>query len=315
MKRAIWFILFLPVCVHAWDLPGLGSFKFEKVGANVYIMHGPLSLPNKQNKGFMNNPGIIITGKGVILIDPGSTYQVGKKVLEEIGKITKKPVIAIFNTHIHGDHWLANYAIKEVYPKVRIYGHRLMIQKANGQAGLFWIDLMDKMTEGESRGTKIVAPGHVSKHGDTLTIGGQHLRIHSLGRAHTDNDIMIEHVESKTLFLGDNSFNKRMGQFDNSSSMYGVIKVLKYARGLDIKTFIPGHGKSGSFDFAVKPFLDYLQKLQVIVKSGYEKGLENYEIKPVAANVLHAYKDWAGFDEIFGKHVSKMFLEVEARNL
>ena len=48
---------------------------------------------------------------GVILVDPGSTYQVGKQVLAEIKKVTTKPVVAVFNTHIHGDHWLGNQAI------------------------------------------------------------------------------------------------------------------------------------------------------------------------------------------------------------
>ena len=54
------------------------------------------------------------------------------------------------------------------------------------------------------------------------------------GKAHSDTDIMIEHVESRTLFLGDNGFNKRMGRFDNSSSMHGNITALEQVKPLDI---------------------------------------------------------------------------------
>jgi len=26
----------------------------------------------------------------------------------------------VFNTHVHGDHWLGNHAIIEVYPKAKL---------------------------------------------------------------------------------------------------------------------------------------------------------------------------------------------------
>ncbi len=37
----------------------------------------------------MNNPGMVIGADGVIVIDPGGTYQVGKNVINEIKKITR----------------------------------------------------------------------------------------------------------------------------------------------------------------------------------------------------------------------------------
>ena len=29
----------------------------------------------------------------------------------------------MFNTHVHGDHWLGNDAIRKDYPKAKIYAH------------------------------------------------------------------------------------------------------------------------------------------------------------------------------------------------
>jgi ribonuclease BN (tRNA processing enzyme) len=46
-------------------------------------------------------------------------------------KITNKPIVAVFNTHVHGDHWLGNQAIVERYPAVKIYAHPNMIEQAN----------------------------------------------------------------------------------------------------------------------------------------------------------------------------------------
>ena len=85
--------ILLSFSVHAWTLP-VGEFRFEQVAPGVYVMHGPLEEPNPENMGFMNNPGLIVTENGLVLVDPGSTLQVGEKILEEVAKISPKPVLA-----------------------------------------------------------------------------------------------------------------------------------------------------------------------------------------------------------------------------
>ncbi len=106
------------------------TYKFDKIANNVYVIHGPLDEPNEENGGFMNNPALIVSENSLIIIDPGSAYQVGKKLLNKISKISSKKISAVFNTHIHGDHWLANQAISEKFPQVKIYASKKMINEA-----------------------------------------------------------------------------------------------------------------------------------------------------------------------------------------
>lgn len=313
MRHTLLLLLFLPFTTLAWDLGELGNFQFEKVNSAVYVMHGPLGEPSRENRGFMNNPGMVIAEQGIILIDPGGTHETGQQVLAEIKKISDKPVIAVFNTHIHGDHWLGNQAVVEQYPGITIYAHPEMIARAEGE-GAVWVDMMERLTEGVSKGTSVTPPNRRAQHSDLLEIGGQHFRIHALDPAHTNTDIMIEHVESKTLFTGDNSFNRRMARFDESSDMHGNIQALQYALDLKFDVYVPGHGRSGTAAQAIQPFLDYLQTIQRLVNQGYEDGLENYEIKEIALAQVTAYRDWENFDTNFGKHISKMYLEIEQRN-
>ena len=305
------YLLLIPAISFAWDLGKVGSFQFEQLNNNVYVMHGPLSEPGPDNLGFMNNPGLIVSQNGLIIIDPGSAYQVGLQVLKEIKKISDKPVLAVFNNHIHGDHWLANQAIKEYYPKVKIYGHPAMIEQANGQQGLIWIDLMMRLTEGKTRATKVVAPDIAVQQSSLIEVDGQQFRIHSMIPAHTNTDIMIEHVPSKTLFLGDNSFYHRMGRFDESSSMLGNIKTLEYALNLNMDVYVPGHGQTGKADTAIAPFLEYLKKVQAVVQLGFDDELQDFEIKEKVLNQFSDYQSWHGFDTNFGKHINKMYLEIE----
>ncbi|MCW9068085.1 MAG: MBL fold metallo-hydrolase, partial [Sulfurimonas sp.] len=131
--------------LNAWTLGKLGDFKFEKVNANVWVMHGPVMMPNKENGGFMNNPALIESENGLIIVDPGGNYNVGKEILKEVEKVSKKPVIAIFNTHKHGDHWFANKNFQEKYPDVKIYALAYMIEKVKESSADLWYGILDRL--------------------------------------------------------------------------------------------------------------------------------------------------------------------------
>lgn len=296
---------------YAWKIKGLGHYQFEKYNNNVFVMHGPLGEPSPENQGFMNNPGFIESENGLILIDPGSTYQVGKQVLKEIEKVSTKPILAVFNTHIHGDHWLGNQAVKEKYSNVKIYAHPAMIEQAKGEAGPEWLDRMSRMTNGLSDDTKVVVPEFSVDDSEVIAVDGQHFRIHAIVPAHTNTDIMIEHVESKTLFLGDNGFIGRIGRFDSSASMIGNIKALEHAADLDMILYIPGHGQSGNSDVAIKPYLDYLKQVQTAVQKGFNEELQDFEIKQQVLEQFATYKSWVQFEDNFGRHINSMYLELE----
>ena len=303
--------ILLSFSAYAWELP-VGNFKFEAIADNVYVMHGPLSQPNQQNRGFMNNPALIEGKSGLILIDPGSSLQVGDRILEEAARISAKPVLAVFNSHIHGDHWLGNQAVKRAYPEIDIYAHAKTIAQSQDSEGLIWLDLMLELTGGLSSGTAIVSADKPVKHNDRILVDGEEFIIHSMLPSHTDTDIMIEHVGSQTIFMGDNCFNLRLGRFDNSSSIIGTIAALEYIAARHFIKVVPGHGPSGGNEDSLMPYLNYLRQLETVVAEGLEAELEDYEIK---AKVLPQFADvhnWSEFDLQFGPNLNKMYLELEA---
>ena len=306
------FALFIAGQVQAWNIPAVGNFQLDAIAPEVFVMHGPNEEPSAANQGFMNNPALIVSKSGVIVIDPGSSYHVGKQLLAEIRKITDKPVLAVFNTHIHGDHWLANHAINEAYPEATIYAHPNMKALAADQ-GLNWIDIMARLTEGLSADTKLVIPDSTLDNRDTIEIDGQLFRIHATVPAHTNTDLMIEHVNSKTAFLGDNAFRGRFGQFDGDSAISGNIEALQLMLTLDIQQFVPGHGQSGSAVEVVEPYLTYLKLLDDVVTAGFESELQGYEIKQANISRFDDYQSWHGFSTYLGKHIDKMFLEIEEK--
>jgi glyoxylase-like metal-dependent hydrolase (beta-lactamase superfamily II) len=284
------------------------DFPLTRLTDRVYVIHGPNEAPNVSNQGFMNNPAFVLTSKGVVVIDPGSSVQVGDMLLAKIATVTKDPVIAVFNTHIHGDHWLGNDAIHRKYPKAVIYAHPNMIEKSVAE-GEHWLNNMLELTDGGTKGTKAVIPNLGIDNDETLILGAMHFRILHTGPAHTDGDIMIEVVEEKVLFMGDNAVVERAGRMDDGNFL-GNIVACEAALKTDAKHFVPGHGKSNGRE-VVTAYRDWLKALYGAVKKYYAKGMSDFDMKDKVVADLKPYRKWAMFDSEIGKLISLAWLQVE----
>ena len=286
------------------------DYPAERVAAHTYVIHGPMGYPSPGNRGFMNNPAFVVTKSGVVVIDPGSSVQTGAMLLRQIAKVTQRPVVAVLNTHVHGDHFLGNQAIREAYPKVPIYGHPHMIAAMDRGAGQEWAERMLSMTQGATAGTLPVTPDHAVDNGDVVAVDGTHFRFHYTGKAHTDSDLMIEVPEEGVLFLADNVNNKRIVRMDDGS-IQGNIAAIDAAKEIRASTYVPGHGRTGGREM-LDAYRGYLSTLHDTVAKYYAQGMADYEMKPKVAAALADYHDWPGFDEELGKHISLTYLEIES---
>ncbi|MCB1726724.1 MAG: MBL fold metallo-hydrolase [Gammaproteobacteria bacterium] len=314
MRMRSWLLLLMLLAGAAYALqkaaPLRGEWNPEQIAPGVYVIHGPTELPSPSNQGFMNNPAFIVTDAGVVVIDPGSSVQVGEMVLARIGRITDKPVLAVFNTHVHGDHWLGNQAIRARYPDVPIYGHERVGPKVLAGAGAEWVQLMLRLTDNATAGTDIVKPDHPVVDGDTLSIGGLTYQVMNNDKAHTDTDIMLHVPELGLVFLGDNAGHGRILRLEGGS-FSGNITALDNALATGATVFVPGHGPSGGPEVAQR-YRDYLDTLYATVRQGFDDGLADFEIRPLLMPRLEPWQQWAGFDIELGRHISGAYLEAEA---
>ena len=309
--------LILAICLQTLTQPlsaatgePVRDYPFTQVAENTWVIHGPLEMPNVANQGFMNNPGIVITDTGIVLVDPGSSLQSGEMVLRMVKQVSDKPVVAVFNTHVHGDHWLGNQAIRAAYPDAPIYGHTEMLAMVADGAGDTWVDLMDRLTEGATRGTEVVAPGHAVKHGDTVKVGNKTFRIHHYGQAHTLTDIMIEIEEDGVIFLGDNVTADRIPRLSDGTFM-GNINAIDKIMESNAKTWIPGHGPTGDKSI-VSTYREYLQAVYAAAKEAFSNDMDSSDVKAISVKTTTKYKDWSGYDEELGPHGAQAYMEVEA---
>jgi glyoxylase-like metal-dependent hydrolase (beta-lactamase superfamily II) len=306
-------VLLLLSCSSAKAPPIERDYALTRITDHVYVIHGPNENPGKDNQGFSNNPGFVFVRGGVVVIDPGASVQVGEMVLRKIATVTGDPIIAVFNTHIHGDHWLGNQAIKAAYPKAVIYAHPKMMEAIKAGEGDDWIKMMNAATQGASRGTKVVAPDMGLDHDEALKLHGTSFRIYHNGRAHTDNDLMIEVLEEGVIFLGDNVLNKRIAaNFPEHGNIQGQIAAINLALKSKAMHFIPGHGPSGGREIALAQ-QTFLKSLRVSVKKYYDQGLSDFEMKDKVMRDLDTYKDYYDFNNL-GRVINAAYLQIEAES-
>jgi len=311
------FAMLLMLCFSAMGQPlsaatgaPIKDYPFEQVAENTWVIHGPLEMPNVSNQGFMNNPGIVLTATGIVVVDPGSSVQAGEMVLRMLKKVSRLPVIAVFNTHIHGDHWLGNQAIRAAYPDVPIYGHTEMMAMVEAGSGETWVELMDRLTEGATAGTRVVGPDIAVKHGDTIKAGDKTFRIYHYAQAHTRTDIMIEVEEDGVVFLGDNVTADRIPRMTDGNFTGNISAVDKISE-VDASTWIPGHGPSGDATI-LKAYRDYLQAIYSSAQKAFDDGLDSSDVKAISLQATKKYEDWSGYNEELGPQGAQAYLEVEA---
>jgi len=305
--------LFLPLAAFStavWSAEMVvRDYPADKVSDHVWVIHGPTEFPNKANGGFMNNPVIVETKDSLVVLDPGSSVYSGRMVLRQAKKLSSKPISHVFNTHIHGDHWLGNQAIQEAYPAVRIYAHPKMIEQAKAGRAQEWVQLIDSMTEGVTKGTKPVIPSIPLSNGQEVKVGGLTFRAHLTEHAHTKTDAMIEVVEDSLVVMGDNGFNQRVGLM-NDGSFRGMLKNCDAMLAKNFKVYVPGHGPSGGKE-ALAPFCEVTRIIYEEAGKAVDKSVPDFEAKPGIEKKLGKYMNWSGMKEELGRLISLAILEYE----
>ena len=286
------------------------DYPIKQITGKIQVIFGPLDLPDSTNRGFRNNVIIVRTSKGIVLMDPGGSAWSGEMVARKIASVYEVSVVAVFNSHAHGDHWLGNEGVKRHFPDAVIYGHPNMKARLEENDGITWLETINRLTDNLADGKQVIAPDRVVNHGDVITVGDTEFRIIHTGNAHTDNDIMIEIVGEDALFTGDVVRNRAIGVMEDDSSFKGNIEAIDKIVALNFKYYIPGHGSVGGAETPLS-YRAYLNSLREIVHELFDEGIESYEMKPRIIETLSDYRDWRGFDSRLGANISRVYLEIE----
>ena len=284
-----------------------------RLSSHTWMIFAEDGFPTAENKGMMANILFVVTEQGVVVLDTGASLQIGQMAIRMIKTVTPKPVVAVFNSHYHGDHWLGNHAFEEAYgAKLPIHALDYTTAQIKGHEGNLWRSLMERWTNQATMGTKVVAPNKVVKNGDVFRLGDVTLKMHFYGQAHTPSDLCVEVVEDKLTAIGDIAMANRIANIDDGSYP-GTFRYYKeLAQNAGDQLWVPGHGVGskdvlqtyGSFLAGIWEPCVYAVKNDI----GLDKAKDLVLRDPrVAARA----KTMQGFADNIGKYTSLAFLEAE----
>jgi glyoxylase-like metal-dependent hydrolase (beta-lactamase superfamily II) len=185
-------------------------------------------------EGGGGNSGVIIGEKGVIVIDAKTTEAGGKELLEDIAKITPKPVATVILTHSDADHVNGLAA----FPA----GVKVIAQESNKAE-------QEKALAAGGRGAPPAShlPTEViSKNKESQKIEGVKFEFYHWAPAHTSGDLVIYLPTEKIVFCGDIIAGGKTADplihLEKNGSSEGWITSVKGITGLKSDQFVEGHG-------------------------------------------------------------------------
>ena len=296
--------------------PPVPDIAPTRLSDRVWMIYSPDGFPTPENLGMMCNVTFVLSSQGVVILDSGASLQIGEMAIRQIRKLTDKPVIAIFNSHYHGDHWLGNQAYVEAFGNdMPIYAHPESKARIEGFEGNSWRTLMEKWTNQSTVGTMIVPPNRTVQHGAEFSFGDTTLRVHHYGVAHTPGDICVEVVEDRLTHVGDVAMDRRIANMDDGKYLGTFAFYDALEKNASSTVWVPGHGHPGGdvLRWNRELFEGIYRNCEAAFKAG--KGMAAAREMVLAdPRVASRAADTKGFDNNIGKYVSLAYLEAEENN-
>jgi glyoxylase-like metal-dependent hydrolase (beta-lactamase superfamily II) len=322
--------LFLPVSCVADDL-----FDIKPVADGIYAA---IAKPAYKVNC---NAAIIILDDGVLVVDTHSKPSAARALIEQIKKVTPKPVKFVVNTHFHWDHYQGNEAYPSSWPAgVEIISseatrtsieqrgiprvkHEIVTMPA--QIEQLKADLQKASTpeqrdsiqknisEAEAyltelKSMQITLPTMTFDRSLILHRKSRTVEVLWLGRAHTDGDVFAFLPKEKVLVTGDalHGWTPYMGD----SYPYDWIKTLDVAEKLDFDYVIAGHGDVMRGKETFELWKQYFQDLLEQTAAAYAEGATLDQAKKRVSDYLiskYATKFDPKFPQSVDSNVNKAY--------
>jgi glyoxylase-like metal-dependent hydrolase (beta-lactamase superfamily II) len=233
----------------------------------------------------------VVTPQGVIATDPIGYLrpQAVTTYIDEIKKVSDKPIRYVIYSHHHFDHIAGGKPFKDL-------GARFVAHK-NARTRLATLKYPD-----------IVMPDETVDQKKTIRLGNTTLELIYVGRNHSDNSLVMRLPKEKIIFAVDFLPIQSL-QFRNIPDNVSPIEYedsLKKVLALDWERMIPGHPYAGGrlgTKKDVEDHLAYLQELSAEVKKAADAGkcfdTAMREVK------LPKYESWANYNQFLPGNIER----------
>lgn len=247
---------------------------FQEIGDRIF---------RRRYERLDQNIGVILGAESVCVIDSRSNHPDADELRSELAQLTSLPVRFLINTHMHWDHTFGNARFGEA----TIVGHhdcrrRLVEEGEDARSELLRADWVPPEWRPAFREVEITPPTVTFVERVELHLDDRLLDLRYLGRAHTDNDIVV--IVDDVCFAGDLVEEGAPPSFGDSYPDEWVGTLDRLLAEVP-PTVVPGHGDLVDLDF-VRAQRDDIEEAVRAVAEGRETGPWSAEVMAAVASRL-----------------------------
>jgi len=249
-------------------------------------------------EGGGGNSGVIVGNPGVIVVDAKITPASGKALLDDIAKVTPKPVNTVILTHSDRDHVNGVAAFPAGITIIAQENNKKEQERAIAAGG-------KDAPQADRLPTRVI-----TKQKDRLKVDGVPLELLHWGPAHTSGDLVVYLPQQKIVFTGDIITNRPdpLIHLEKDGSSEGWIETAKGIAALDADTFLPGHGAPET-KAQVQEYVAHAEAKRTKIKDLVAQGKSLDEIKSAVGDAPPARSGngpaFATFTEVVYRELTK----------
>ncbi|KGK41617.1 beta-lactamase [Nitrincola sp. A-D6] len=245
----------------------------EQIAKNTWVVTGLTEDFSSTNGGDVVNSAFIVTDVGVLVLDTGPSRRYGEALRQLISEITAQPILAVYNSHHHPDHFLGNQAFADL-PIYSLPSTRALIS-SRGEA---YTENMYRLLGDWMRGTDVLPPSHNIELGEHW-IGEHQLTFMAFsGHSGDQADLVILDNSTGVLFAFDLVFNERALTTPDTPGLQQWIEDLEHLGQLSFQYLVPGHGVVTSDATPIDQTLSYLRWLDALLDTSSRQGLSAIDV-------------------------------------
>src|SRR3984893_12424701 len=244
MIRAMKRIIFLAALVGVGALSlGVAAFQQPPAGANAPKVVEVEKLRDNlfMLKGGGGNTAVFVRTDGITVVDTKNPGW-GQPILDEIKKLSTKPITTIINTHTHGDHVSGNVEFPTTVEIIVQENTKANMPEMRGATGIAQTGPPTNIFKGDN-GKGL--PTKTFKEKMTVGKGADEIDLFYFGRGHTNGDAWVVFPALRVVHAGDIFSGKNIPLLDANNGGSGVMigdslgKAAETVKNID--TIITGH--------------------------------------------------------------------------
>ncbi len=279
--------------------------EVTEVAPGVFVHEGAIDIARPGNRGDLANIGFIVGDEAVAVIDAGGSALVAEALFAAIKARTQKPVTALILTHMHPDHTLGAPVFKAYGAKV--YGHASLADALANRVETYSRNLEHLLGPAAYAGSGVVVPDVAVGERMELDLGGRVLVLKRHPTAHTDNDLTVFDIETRTLWASDLVFAGHIPALDGSIT--GWLAVLE-TLGVGAARVVPGHGPAVlDLPEGLAATQAYLEAIAAETRAAIASGIS---LRAAIETVGESQRGtWMLFDEFNPRNATAAYTELE----